>query len=47
LRFTSAEMDGKRVARVKMERVTPAEGKKNNQSETLPRKAAKSTVSRS
>src|SRR5882724_768671 len=47
LRFTIAEMDGRRVARVKMERVTPAEGKKNNQSETSPRKAAKSTVSRS
>ena len=47
LRFTIAEMDGRRVARVKMERVTSAEGKKNNQSETSPRKAAKSTVSRS
>ena len=47
LRFTIAEMDGRRVARVKMERVTPAEGKKNNHSETSPRKAAKSTVSRS
>jgi putative hemolysin len=47
LRFTIAEMDGKRVARVKMERITPADGKRNNVSETSPGKAAKSTVSRS
>jgi CBS domain containing-hemolysin-like protein len=47
LRFTIAEMDGKRVARVKMERVTSPAARKNNDSATSPGKSAKSTVSRS
>jgi putative hemolysin len=47
LRFTIAEMDGKRVARVKMERTSPPSGGKNNDSETSPGKPARSIVSRS
>jgi putative hemolysin len=47
LRFTIVEMDGKRVARVKMERISAAAGKKNNDSETLQGKPAKSALSRS
>lgn len=47
LRFTIAEMDGKRVARVKMERTSPPSRGKNNDSETSPGKPARSIVSRS
>jgi CBS domain containing-hemolysin-like protein len=47
LRFTIAEMDGKRVARVKMERTSPPAGAKNNHSETSPGKPARSSLSRS
>jgi CBS domain containing-hemolysin-like protein len=46
LRFTIAEMDGKRVARVKVERVKPVPSTTND-SETLPGKTANSVVSRS
>jgi putative hemolysin len=47
LRFTIAEMDGKRVARVKMERIKPPAAKNNNDSETSPGKPANSALSRS
>ncbi len=47
LRFTIAEMDGKRVARVKMERIKPPAAGNNNDSETSSGKPANSTVSRS
>ena len=47
LRFTIAEMDGKRVARVKMERIKPSVATNNNDSETPSGKPAKSAVSRS
>ena len=47
LRFTIAEMDGKRVARVKVERLRPPAVKNNNDSETSPGKPANSPVSRS
>lgn len=47
LRFTIAEMDGKRVARVKMERVSTAASRKSNDSATSPGKPAKPVVSRS
>jgi CBS domain containing-hemolysin-like protein len=46
LRFTIAEMDGKRVARVKVERVKPVPSTTND-SETLPGKTSNSVVSRS
>jgi putative hemolysin len=46
LRFTIAEMDGKRVARVKVERTKPAV-ETHNDSETPPGKTANSIVSRS
>jgi putative hemolysin len=46
LRFTIAEMDGKRVARVKLERI-PSAGKNDNNSETSTGKPANSGVSRS
>jgi len=46
LRFTIAEMDGKRVARVKVERVKPVPSTTND-SETLPGKTTNSVVSRS
>jgi hypothetical protein len=38
---------GKRVARVKVERIRPAAAKTNNDSETSPGKPANSAVSRS
>src|SRR3989442_3282498 len=44
LRFTIAEMDGKRVARVKVERIKPPAAKNNNDSETSSGKPANSTV---
>jgi CBS domain containing-hemolysin-like protein len=47
LRFTIAEMDGKRVARVKMERTSTAANGKSNDSATPPGKPARSVVSRS
>jgi CBS domain containing-hemolysin-like protein len=47
LRFTIAEMDGKRVARVKMERVSAAASRKSNDSATSMGKPAKPVVSRS
>jgi CBS domain containing-hemolysin-like protein len=47
LRFTIAEMDGKRVARVKMERVASPPNKNNNDSETSVGKPANPAVSRS
>jgi CBS domain containing-hemolysin-like protein len=50
LRFTIVEMDGKRVARVKVERIKaidPAKPEENNDSETFPGKPANSSVSRS
>ena len=54
LRFTIADMDGKRVARVKVERAKPAPApasdsaaEKNNDAETPARKPADSAVSRS
>ena len=50
LRFTIVEMDGKRVARVKVERIKPIDPVKpeeNNDSETFPGKPANSSVSRS
>jgi CBS domain containing-hemolysin-like protein len=47
LRFSIAEMDGKRVARVKMERVSTAANGKSNDSATPPGKPARSVVSRS
>jgi putative hemolysin len=51
LRFTVVEMDGKRVARVKMERVSATPGKTpdktNDDSETSQGKPAKSALSRS
>ena len=55
LRFTIAEMDGKRVARVKVERFRPSaatpiakpSAKNDNDSETSPGKPANSIVSRS
>ena len=47
LRFTIAEMDGKRVARVKMERVSTAASRESNESATSPGKPAKSVGSRS
>jgi len=47
LRFTIAEMDGKRVARVKVERAKPVSGEKNNDSATSPGKPANSSVSQS
>lgn len=49
-RFTVADMDGKRVARVKVERVAPtaqSNAQKNNEADTSARKPANSTVSRS
>jgi CBS domain containing-hemolysin-like protein len=48
LRFTIAEMDGKRVARVKVERIkSSASGGKNKDSATPSGKPANSAVSRS
>jgi putative hemolysin len=47
LRFTIVEMDGKRVARVKVERIRPTAAKSNNDSETASGKPANSAVSRS
>jgi len=47
LRFTIVEMDGKRVARVKLERIRPPAPKSNNDSETSSGKPANSAVSRS
>ena len=47
LRFTIAEMDGKRVARVKMERIKPPAATNNDDSETPSGKPANSAVSRS
>ena len=47
LRFTIAEMDGKRVARVKMERIKSPADKNNIDPETSPGKPANSAVSRS
>jgi putative hemolysin len=47
LRFTIAEMDGKRVARVKVERLPSNDDKNHNLPETSPGKSARSTVSRS
>jgi putative hemolysin len=47
LRFSIVEMDGKRVARVKLERIRPAADAKNDASETPQGKPVNSAVSKS